>query len=221
MALGLAGQPLRANSALDAISSKDQVAALKTALNQSTAAAVGKLGVVDGFLGNPEVRIPLPGKLDKAEKTLKMLGLGPKIDELKTAMNRAAEAAVPEGKTIFVNAVKRMTVQDAAAILTGPSDAATQYFKRTTSAELTSKFLPIVSKATAKVDLANRYDAVAGRARQLGLVDAADAKIENYVTRKALDGLFLMMAEEEASIRKNPLGQASKILQRVFGTLGK
>jgi hypothetical protein len=221
MTLGLSGQALRANSALDAISSKDQVAALKTALSQSTAAAVGKLGVVDGFLGNPKVRIALPGKLDKAEKTLKMLGLGPKIDELKTAMNRAAEAAVPEGKTIFVNAVKRMTVQDAAAILTGPSDAATQYFKRTTSAELTSKFLPIVSKATAKVDLANRYDAVAGRARQLGLVDPEDAKIENYVTRKALDGLFLMMAEEEASIRKNPLGQASKLLQRVFGTLGK
>ena len=220
MALGLSGQALRASSALAAISTQDQVAALKTALTQSTAAAVGKLGVVDGFLGNPKVRIPLPGKLAKTEKTLKILGLGSQVDQLKTAMNRAAEAAVPEGKTVFVDAVKRMTVQDAAAILTGPDDAATQYFKRTTSEELTSKFLPIVSKATAKADLANRYDAVAGRAKEFGLIDAADASIERYVTRKALDGLFLMMAQEEAAIRKNPLGQTSKLLQRVFGALG-
>jgi hypothetical protein len=153
-----------ASSPLDAFSQKDQVSALRTALTQSASAAVGKLGVVDGFLANPRVRIPLPGKLAKAEKTLKILGLGGETDQLKTAMNRAAEAAVPEAKTIFVSAIKKMSVQDAASILTGPKDAATQYFKRVTSEELTSKFQPIVKKATEKVDLAGRYNSVAGKA---------------------------------------------------------
>jgi hypothetical protein len=214
------GGPAFGSSPLDAISQKDQVAALRTALTQGATSAVNKLGVVDGFLGNPKVRIPLPGKLAKAEKTLKIFGLGPQIDELKTSMNRAAEAAVPEAKTIFISAVRKMTVQDAASILTGPDDAATQYFKRVTSEDLTAKFLPIVQKATAKVDLASRYNAVAGKAASYGLIDSADASLESYVTRKALDGLFLMMAEEEAAIRKNPIGQASKILQKVFGALG-
>ena len=217
--LALSG-PASASSALDAISKKDQVAALRTALTQGATAAVGKLGVVDGFLGNPKVRIPLPGKLAKAEKTLKMLGLGNQTDDLKTAMNRAAEAAVPEAKTILVDAVKKMSVQDAASILTGGNDAATQYFKRTTSESLTTKFLPIISKATAKVDLANRYNTVAGKAVDLGLVDKSDATIESYVTRKALDGLFVVMAEEEAKIRTDPVGQTSKLLQKVFGALG-
>jgi hypothetical protein len=212
--------PVSASSALDAISTKDQVAALRTALTQGATAAVGKLGVVDGFLGNPKVCIPLPGKLAKAEKTLKMLGLGKQTDELKTAMNRAAEAAVPEAKTILVDAVKKMNVQDAASILTGGNDAATQYFKRTTSDKLSTAFLPIVTKATTKVDLASRYDAVAGKAADLGLVDRSDATIESYVTRKALDGLFVVMAEEEAKIRTDPVGQASKLLQKVFGALG-
>lgn len=210
-----------ASSPLDAISRQDQVSALRTALTQSATAAIGKLGVADGFLANPKVRIPLPGKLAKAEKTLKIFGLGSETEELKTAMNRAAEAAVPEAKTIFVSAIRKMTVQDAAAILTGPEDAATQYFKRVTTDDLTTKFQPIVKQATAKVDLASRYDTVAGKAAQFGLMDAKDASIDGYVTRKALDGLFLVMADEEAAIRKNPVGQASKLLQKVFGALGQ
>lgn len=208
-------------SPLDAISQKEQVSALRTALTQGATAAIGKLGVADGFLGNPKVRIPLPGKLAKAEKTLKILGLGSETEELKIAMNRAAEAAVPEAKTIFVSAIKKMTVQDAASILTGPQDAATQYFKRVTSDELASKFQPIVKKATAKVDLASRYNTVAAKASEFGLIDSKDASIESYVTRKALDGLFLVMADEEAAIRKNPVGQASKLLKKVFGALGQ
>jgi len=111
-------------------------------------------------------------------------------------------------------------VQDAASILTGGDDAATQYFKRTTSDQLTAKFLPIVTKATAKVGLASHYDAVAGKAAQFGLLDQSDASLETYVTHKALDGLFVMMAEEELAIRKNPVDQASKLLQKVFGVLG-
>ena len=210
-----------ASSPLDAISQKEQVSALRTALTQGATAAIGKLGVVDGFLGNPKVTIPLPGKLAKAEKTLRILGLGSETDQLKVAMNRAAEAAVPEAKTIFVGAIKKMTVQDAASILTGPPDAATQYFKRVTSDQLATKFQPIVKKATEKVDLASRYNTVAGKAAEFGLIDASDASIESYVTRKALDGLFLVMADEEAAIRQNPVGQASKLLRKVFGALGQ
>ena len=207
-------------SALAAISNQDRTAALRTALTQGAQAAVGKLGVVDGFLGNPEVKIPLPGKLAKGEKLLRTFGLGAQADELVTAMNRAAEAAVPEAKTLLVDSVKQMSVQDATSILTGPDDAATQYFKRTTSEKLAAKFLPIVQKATAKVGVAQKYNAVAGKAQQYGLVGASDASVESYVTQKTLDGLFLMMAKEEKAIRDDPLGQSSKLLKKVFGAVG-
>jgi hypothetical protein len=172
---------------------------------------------VDGFLGNPEVKIPLPGRLAKGEKLLRAVGLGGQVDELVTAMNRAAEAAVPEARVLLVDAVKQMSVQDATAILTGPEDAATQYFRRTTSEQLAARFLPIVQKATAKVGVAKEYNDVAGRAAQLGLLDSREASVEGYVTQKALDGLFVMMAKEEKAIREDPLGQSSRLLKRVFG----
>jgi hypothetical protein len=207
-------------AALDALAQKDAVTGLRTALTQGASQAVARLGVPNGFLGNPEVKIPLPGKLQKAEKTLRMLGLGQQTDELVTAMNRAAEAAVPEAKVLLVDAVKQMSVTDAKTILTGGDDAATQYFRSKTSDRLTAKFLPIVRKSTEKVGLTARYNAVAGRLSALGVLDAKDANLESYVTNKTLDGLFLMMAKEEAAIRKNPLGQASSILQRVFGSIG-
>jgi hypothetical protein len=165
------------------------------------------------------VRIPLPGKLAKAQKTLKALGLGPQADALVTAMNRAAEAAVPEARAVFADSIRKMTVQDAVGILTGPNDAATQYFRRTMSASLGERFLPIVAKATQKVDLAQRYDRVAGKAANLGLIGREEASLDAYVTQKALDGLFLKMAQEEAAIRANPLGQSSAILKKVFGAL--
>jgi hypothetical protein len=206
-------------AALAALSSQDKTAALRTALTQGAQAAVGKLGVVDGFLGNPEVKIPLPGKLKKGEKMLRTLGLGDEADELVTAMNRAAEAAVPEAKVLLVDAVKSMSVQDATAILTGGDDAATQYFKRTTSEKLAAKFLPIVQKSTSKVGAAQKYNELAGQASKFGLVDAKDASVENYVTQRALDGLFVMMAKEEKAIRADPLGQSSKILKKVFGAV--
>jgi hypothetical protein len=205
--------------ALDALSPQQRTQGLKTALTQAAQVAVQNLGKTDGFLGNPEVRIPLPGKLQKAQSLLKALGAGKQTDALVTAMNRAAEAAVPEAKTLLLDSVKQMSVQDAVGILTGGQDAATQYFRRTTSEKLTQRFLPIVSRETGKVQLAQRYDDVAGKAAQLGLVNEQDANLDRYVTGKALDGLFLMMAKEEAAIRKDPLGQASGILQKVFGAV--
>ena len=207
--------------ALSGISRQDQTTALRSALIQGAQTAVASLGKPDGFLGNPKVRIPLPGKLAKADKMLRTLGMGAQSDALITAMNRAAEAAVPEARTLLVDAVKQMSVQDVAGILTGGPDSATQYFRGKTSASLTAKFLPIVRKSTEKVDLATRYNAVAGKAAAFGVIDEKDASVESYVTQKALDGLFTMIGEEEAAIRANPMGQASKLLQKVFSAAGK
>ncbi len=207
--------------ALGSISKQDQTTALRSALTQGAQAAVAQLGKPDGFLGNPKVRIPLPGKLAKADKMLRKLGLGAQSDALVNAMNRAAEAAVPEARTLLVDAVKQMSVQDVAGILTGGPSSATQYFRSKTSASLAARFLPIVRKSTEKVDLTARYNALAGKAAGLGLIDAKDASVETYVTQKALDGLFTVIAEEEAALRANPMGQASQLLQRVFTAAGK
>ena len=204
---------------LDSLNQKDAVAGLKEALTQSAGNAISKLGITDGFLGNPEVKIPLPGKLQDAQKLLQIVGLGPKADELVTTMNRAAEAAVPQARTLLVESVRQMSIQDAKSILTGGDDAGTQYFRRSASDKLRAKFLPIVKQSTDKLQVANQYNSLVGQASKLGLANAQDATIENYVTGKALDGLFLMMANEERAIRKDPVGQASKLLQKVFGAV--
>ena len=206
---------------LEELSNRDAVSGLKDALTQGSAAAIGKLGVENGFLGNEKVKIPLPDALKRIEGGLRLLGMQRQADELVTAMNRAAEQAVPEAKALLVGAIKNMSVQDAKGILTGGETAATEYFRRTTSGQLTQKFLPIVTKATSKVGLAEKYNNLAGQGAQFGLVDAKQAKIENYVTQKALDGLFLMIAEQEKAIRKDPLGAATGMAQKVFGLLGK
>jgi hypothetical protein len=192
---------------------------LKEALIQGAGKAVGKLGTVDGFLGNPQVKIPLPDSLKKAEKTMRMFGMGKQADELVLKMNRAAEAAVPEAKALLVDSVKQMSVADAKAILTGSNDAATQYFKKTTSLPMAEKFLPIVKKATEDVALAQQYNKFAQTGMKYGLVKKEQANIEEYVTQKTLDGVYLMMAAEEKAIRENPMGQASHLLRKVFGAL--
>jgi len=203
------------------ISNKDATTGLKEALTKGSQAAVAALGKPDGFLRNERVKIPLPEGLRQVEGMMRGLGMGKYADELVTTMNRAAEAAVVEAKPLLVNAVKNMSVQDAKGILGGGQDAATQYFRRTTSAPLTDKFLPIVTKATQKVRLADKYNEFAGKGARFGLVDAKDADLNRYVTRKALDGLFLMIAEEEKKIRQDPVGAASSIISKVFGAIGK
>lgn len=203
------------------LSNQDAVQGLKTALVQGADTAVSQLGTANGFLGNAKVKIPLPESLQKAERVMRMVGMGAQADELVTSMNRAAEMAVTEAKPLLVDAVKRMSVQDAKGILTGGDDAATQYFRRTTSAALTQKFLPIVKQMTARVNLAQLYNQYAGQAAAFGVISAKDANIDDYVTRKALDGLFLVIAEQERAIRKDPIGSASKIVQKVFGAIGR
>lgn len=190
---------------------------IRAALERGAASAVDLLGRNDGFLGNPLVRIELPGYLKDAVKVLKATGQGKRVDELVTAMNRAAEAAVPEVKSLLVDAVKSMSVEDGLKLLRGGDDSVTQFFAAKTRAPLTEKFLPIVTKSTEKVALADKYNAVAGKALGLGLVKSEDANIQRYVTRRALDGLFLTIAAEEKKIRQDPMGSGSAILKKVFG----
>lgn len=205
-------------TALD-LSETDAAAGVRAALQKGAVSAVGLLGRTDGFLGNPKVRIPLPGFLEDAAKLLKATGQGRRVDELITAMNRAAEAAVPEAKPLLINAVKSMSVEDARKVITGGDDSVTKFFAGKTREPLSVKFLPIVTRATEKVSLAAKYNAVAGKAMGLGLVKKEEANVQQYVTGKALDGLYLMIGEEERKIRQNPAAAGSAILKKVFGSL--
>jgi hypothetical protein len=192
---------------------------LKAALEKGAQTAVSLLGRPDGFLGNAKVRIPLPGFLEDASKLLKTLGQGKRVDELVTAMNRAAEAAVPMAKDLLVGAVRSMNVDDAKKILTGGDNSVTNFFAEKTRAPLGVKFLPVVTKATEKVGLADKYNSVAGKAAGMGLMKKEDANIQQYVTGKSLDGLYLVIGDEEKKIRQDPVGTGSALLQKVFGAL--
>lgn len=201
------------------LSASDANAGVKTALERGALAAVGLLGRADGFLGNPKVRIPLPGYLEDAGKLMRTFGQGQRVDELVTAMNRAAEQAVPMGRDLLVKAVREMTVTDAKNILTGGETSVTDFFAGKTRDPLTGRFLPIVTEATQKVALAQKYNDFAGRAARYGLVREQDANLQQYVTGKTLDGLYLVIGEEEKKIRQDPVGTGSQILQKVFGAL--
>lgn len=201
------------------LSETDAASGIRVALERGATAAVGLLGRTDGFLGNPKVRIPLPSFLNDAARLLRATGQQKRIDALETAMNRAAEAAVPEAKALLVNAVKRMSVEDAKQVITGGDDSVTKFFADKTREPLGVKFLPIVTKATERVSLVDKYNSVARRASKLGLIKQQDASIQAYVTEKALDGLYLMIGEEEKKIRANPMATGSAILRKVFGSL--
>ena len=204
---------------MEGITCTDATAALKAALEKGSLSAVANLGRIDGFLGNPQVHIPLPESAQRAERLMRRVGMGHYADELVVTLNRAAEAAVPEAKALFVQSVKKMTVQDAKGILTGGETAGTDYFRRTTRTDLHRRFLPIVEKATARVQLAQKYDQYADKAVAVGMLNKEDADLDEYVTQKALDGLYLMVAEEEKKIRKDPVSAGSAIIRKVFGVL--
>jgi hypothetical protein len=208
-----------AAAGLDDITHAEAVRGLRQALNDGSAAAVAKLGVENGFFGNPKVRIPLPPSLQRVERGLRAFGMRRDADELVLTMNRAAEAAVPEAKLLLTDAVKKMSVQDAKGILTGGDTAATDYFRRATRPQLTQRFLPIVKKATDNAGLAQQYNALAGQGAALGLVKEDEASIERYVTQKALDGLYFMIGEQEKAFRRDPVGATSSIVRKVFGAL--
>ena len=195
----------------------DASAGVKAALERGAVAAVALLGRTDGFLGNALVRIALPGYLNDGAKVMKALGQQKRVDELLTAMNRAAESAVPQAQDLLVSTVRNLSVQDAVRIVKGGDTSVTDFFAGRTRSPLSERFLPIVTQATERVSLAEKYNSVAGRATGLGLVKKEDANIQTYVTRKALDGLYLMIGEEEKNIRRDPVATGSDILRKVFG----
>ncbi len=197
----------------------DALSGVKTALERGADVAVSLLSQNGGFLDNPKVHIPLPGVLNDAAKVLKAMGQQKKVDELVTAMNRAAEAAVPEAKALLKGAVKNMGIDDARKLISGGDDSVTRFFAEKTRAPLAEKFLPIVTKHTERLAVAEKYNSLAAKASGLGLLKKEDANVQQYVTGKALDGLYLMIAEEERKIRQDPVGTGSAILKKVFGGL--
>ena len=205
--------------ATDAFALDETVAAsgVRAALERGADSAVALLGRPGGFLDNPQVRIPLPGALERAASMLRAIGQGHRVDDLVDSMNRAAEQAVPEARPLLVNAVKSMSVDDAVRIVRGGDTSVTDFFAAKTRAPLGDKFLPIVTTETQKVSLAAKYDAVASKGSLFGLVRPEDASVEQYVTRKALDGLYFMIGQEEKKIRADPVATGSAILKAVFG----
>lgn len=212
---------------LDNITDTQANSGLKQALEQGAIRAVSQLGRTDGFMNNPQIKIPLPPAMQQVEGIMRTLGQGRAFDELNLTINRAAEASVPAAKTLLVSAVRKMSLTDAKNILTGGNTAGTEYFRKNSETQLQQTFLPIVTRYTQKLGLAQQYNQLAGQAAQFGLVKQEDASIERYVTQKTLDGLYLTIANEEKALRANPIqytaGMASKygssILKTVFGAL--
>jgi hypothetical protein len=191
-------------------------AGLKQALQLSTTKAVALTGKPDGFLKNEAIKILLPPKLQTFGRGLRMFGMGSKVDELEVGMNRAAEQATPQAKQIFLSTLKKMTFDDARHILTGSDTAATEYFKRTSSADLTTAFAPIVHQSMQRVGVVQQYDRVIEESPGGSFV-AREFDLDKYVVSKTLDGLFYMLSEEEKKIRKDPAAQTTALLKEVFG----
>lgn len=201
------------------LSSMDATRGLRAALERGVRTAVEQLGRPDGFLANERVRIPLPAALERASDMLRMFGQGQRLDELIVTMNHAAEAAIPLATGLLVDAVSSMTVDDAKRILQGGETSATDFFADKTRIPLGQKLLPVVTRTTEKIGLADKYNQLAGRVADLGLIQREDASIEQHVTARALTGLYLLIGEEEKKIRSDPLATGSALLGKVFGAL--
>lgn len=199
------------------IADADIVRGLKEALGKGTTSAIKELGRGGGYLNNPRVKIPMPPPLRPIEKTLRFMGRQKQADEFVATMNHAAEKAVVEAASVFADSIKQMTFSDAKAILTGPDDSATQYFKRTSEKKLFERFLPIVQKVTESTGVTAQYKRLTETVPFGALNGRNQVDLDSYVTHKAMDGLFLLIADEEKKIRRDPLARTSDILRKVFG----
>jgi hypothetical protein len=198
------------------LSESEIVDGLKQALEIGTKKTVKLVSKEDGFMKNPKIKIPLPANVKKAESVLRNIGFGRKIDEFELSMNRAAERAAPKAKSIFWDAIKKMSFSDAREILNGPDDAATQFFRDSTSTQLHQSFKPIVNRAMSEVGVTQAYQSVDRTIKALPYLQALSLDLDKYVTDKALDGLFLMLAEEEKKIRQDPAARVTDLLKKVF-----
>jgi hypothetical protein len=208
------------SAAMSSLTDQEMVAGLKQALAKGTGFAVQTLGKEGGFLDNARVRIPMPKSLAWVEKSLRAVHQDQLADEFVASMNHAAEQAVPEAAAVFRDAVEAMTVQDARNILSGPDDAATQYFRTRTESALTEKMRPIVARTTATAGVTASYKRMMSSAGSLpGLLSGDATDLDAYVTKKTLDGLFVMVAAEEKQIRTNPVARSTELLKKVFGSV--
>jgi len=215
----VSGTDATSTAVASGLSNDEMISGLKEALGKGTQYAVDNLGKEGGFLNNARVRIPMPKSLSWVEKTLRALRQDKLADEFVASMNHAAERAVPEAAAVFGAAIQQMTLEDARGILNGPDDAATQYFRKTSSAALTEKMRPIVEQATAATGVTASYKNMMSRAGGMtSLLSSSATDLDGYVTAKTLDGLFLMVAEEEKRIRENPLARSTELLKKVFGS---
>ncbi len=202
-----------------AFTSKDATAALRAALDKGVEVAVSQLGASNGFLNNEKVRIGLPSPLDQAAPLLQAMGRGKQVKQLTESMNHAAEQAVALARPLLTKAIKDMSVQDALGILQGGDHAVTDYFARKTRDPLTVQFQPVVNTSLEKLSVTQRYNDLAGKAKQLGLLKGQGETLQDHVTGKALDALFMVIGEEERKIRQDPVGTGSALLKKVFGAL--
>jgi len=201
-----------------ALSEQDAVSGIKEALSNGTTKSVSLTSITNGFFGNVEIKIPFPQDAKEVETKLRAMGMGNKIDEFVLSINRAAEDASKEATTIFIDAVKAMTVTDAINIVKGNNDAATRYLDKTTTPQLTTKFQPIIKTSLDKVDATKYWEEIITTYNKIPFVKKMNPNLTEYVTAKAISGLFVMIAKEEANIRKNPLAQTSDLLKKVFGS---
>ena len=199
------------------LSNTDIAAGLKEALRVGSERVVTQLGKVDGFNADPKIHIPLPQSLETAKKALNAVGMGGMFDALELKLNRAAEQAVPEARSLFLDAISQMTLEDVKAIYNGPDDAATRYFQSKMSAPLSARMEPIVSKSLEQVGAVQAYNSALGQYRTLPFVPDVQADLTKYVIDKGLDGVFYYLGQEEAAIRKNPAKRTTELLQKVFG----
>lgn len=202
----------------DALSSEEIGEALKEALTNGISKGSDLVSQADGYFKNPEIKLPFPPEARKAEERLRQMGLGDEVDKFILTLNRAAEDAAKEAKPIFVSAIKQMTIQDAAGILKGESDAATQYLKRTTSSSLKEKFQPVIQNSLEKVNATRYYSDLINTYNKIPLVQKMNPDLDEYATDKAIEGLFIMIAKEEMNIRSNPGARTTELLKKVFGS---
>lgn len=201
---------------LSQFTNKEAISALRTTLLKGTDTAIATLGQTNGFLGNPEVKIPLPAFLSDNKRMFKMLGMGSQLNNMEQSMNRAAEAAIPQAKSILKKTIANLTVEDAKQLLAGSDTAVTDFLRSKTAGDLHAALLPLIQKETSKLSLANQYNALATKGSKLGLVDASQANVEEYVTNEALDGLYHMIGKEEKAIRADPVRAGSDLLKKIF-----
>lgn len=195
-------------------------AGLKEALIQGISKGATAASSTDGYFGNALIRIPFPPEVQKVENTLRDIGLGSEVDKFVLTLNRGAEEAAKEAKPIFINAIKQLTIQDAWNLLNGEEDAATQFLERTTTAELRSKFKPVMKSALDQTNATRYYGDLVGQYNKIPFVEDVNPNLDDYATDKALEGLFTLIRQEEANIRQNPGARATELLKKVFGYEG-